>query len=190
MYLDNMKILLCFLAMSCYALPLHAQYRCMENGKVLFTDRPCESAAPPAAAPSTQTVTSTVDNRTISPKIYSPYSAWHGQVQFQARLNGKVNRAAHEVTPLAMEITPEGKVTGISNETGCRFKGIASPGFTPAMLSLDVTLSGCAYEGYNQRMSGHLSVSNTRGDAALLLSSIHIRTGTSATYELKGTLRP
>lgn len=63
-----------------------AQYRCVENGKTLFTDKPCASSE--ASAP----------HRGYSPKVIgdsgnsaysSGYGDWRGQVQYQATFKGQ-----------------------------------------------------------------------------------------------------
>lgn len=161
-----------------------AQQRCVENGRVLITDRPCgEATTGSVPKPDPMPVTRAAPTASLAS------GTWRGHAQYQASQNGVVIQAAHAVTPLVIEIDPQGKITGISNETGCHIKGIAAPGMAPTITNIDVTFSGCSYNGYNRRMFGHLIVAQGRGTAQLSVSAHHIIPAPAAVYELRATLR-
>lgn len=164
-----------------------AQYRCVEHGKVVYTDRPC------ANEPSTQN-TGTPPAKVVGVPNNAAYStptgAWRGQAQFQANVGGAVANEAHAVVPMTIEIDPQGKVTGASPENGCRLLGVASPGIQPTMANLDVTLSGCRYAGFNRRLSGSLSVYQAQQHAQFQLIGMLAAPGrVAATYDIRATMR-
>lgn len=164
-----------------------AQYRCVENGRVVYTDRPCANEpstqhgeAPPAK------ILGDPNNVAYS----SPTGAWRGQAQFQANVGGAIAPEAHTVVPLTIEIDSQGKVTGASPENGCRLLGVASPGILPTMANLDVTFSGCRYAGFNRRMSGALSVYQAQKHAQFQLNGFLVAPGrVAATYDIRATMR-
>jgi hypothetical protein len=170
---------------SCGAL---AQYRCVENGKAVFTDRPCgdepKQTMPTGNAPK---VIGDAGNSAYS----SPYGDWRGDAQFQARLNGAVVQDAHTVGPMTISISPQGKVQGFDELSGCKLKGVASPFVGPNSLSIDVTFSGCRYSGYNKRMSGYLHLNPTQRVAMLNLNGFVVAPfGTkNESYDIRATLR-
>lgn len=166
-----------------------AQYRCVENGKTTFTDRPCPSDTPPT----------TQINQSTQPKIIgdvansaysSPSGTWRGQVQYQGTSSGGVVQEAMAVVPMTLDIDPQGKVKGSSPENGCSLKGIAAPGIMPASVSLDVTFTDCRYKGLNRRFSGTLFVNQAQKYAQLSLNGSHVVVLGSATFfDVKGTMR-
>lgn len=160
-----------------------AQYRCNENGKAVFTDRPC------ASQPTAPTLTG-------SPKMigdagntaYSTTSgAWRGQVQFMAKAGTSVINEAHAVVPFVIDIDPQGKVTGTSN--GCSLKGIAAPSIMDTLTNLDVTLTGCGYPGYNRQMTGRLALYKAQKYVDFSIVNYDMQSRPVRYYEIKGTLR-
>ena len=114
---------------------------------------------------------------------------WTGQAQFQATIGGEVVQSAHSVNTFMLIIEPHGKVIGVSKENGCKLLGIASPGIAATILTLDVTLSECAYKDYNYRYKGHLSFFDKKGHAKFELQFIKIRSGSKAkSANIKATL--
>jgi predicted membrane-bound mannosyltransferase len=109
---------------------------------------------------------------------------------WQTKFRGKLSDA-HTVIPMTISISPQGKVLGISEQNQCRMKGIASPGVVPTSLSLDVTLSGCNYKGYNLRMSGYLNLNAAQKQAQLSLNRFVIHTfgRGSEQYDIRATMR-
>ena len=163
-----------------------AQYRCVENGKTVFQDRPCVTEPPPAAP--------TGNNpKVIGDTNNSAYSTtngtWRGQVQFMAKANSTVISEAHAVGPLVIDIHPQGKVTGSASEYGCVLKGIAKPGMVPTITELDVTLSKCRYPGFNRQMSGRVALYAEKRYVDFSLVAYEINKRPSGHYEIKGTLR-
>jgi hypothetical protein len=162
----------------------YGQHRCVENGKTLITDRPCASASETPEPKS---------NNTIGDAKHSAYStnfgAWRGQVQFMAKAGTAVVSDAHAVGPLVIEIDPRGKVSGSSTETGCTFKGIATPGIADTLTILDVTLSNCRYAAYNRQMTGRLALYKAQGYTDFSLVAYDLNKRPSGHYEIKGTLR-
>jgi hypothetical protein len=165
-----------------------AQYRCVENGKTTFTDKPCVADAKPVIPMgNVPKVLGDSNNSAYG----SPYGDWRGDAQYQARLNSTLVSDAHAVIPMIISISPQGKVMGFSEQNQCRMKGIASPGIGPTSLSIDVTLSGCSYPGYNQRMSGYINLNSAQKQAQLSLNGIVIQSfgRGSEQYEIRATMR-
>lgn len=180
--------LVSFLVLGAVAVaPAFAQYRCVENGKTIITDRPC--AGDVAASVPTGN----------SPKVIgdsgnAAYSTldgdWRGQVQFQASIQGRPIPDAHAVIPTVISIDRRGKVTGGASENGCKVMGIAAPGTMPTLIGLDITLSGCKYQDFNRRLSGTLSLYPAKKQAQLWLYAFPVdllRPG--RTFDIKGTMR-
>jgi len=178
----------CFLSMFVISSSGWAQYRCVENGKTTFTDKPCVAEAkqdiPIGNAPK---ILGDSNNSAYG----SPYGDWRGDAQYQARVNGAIVSNAHAVVPMTISISPQGKVLGVSEHNQCRMKGIASPGIGPTSLSLDVTFSGCGYPGYNQRMGGYLNLNVAQKQAQLSLNGfvIHTLGRGSEQYDIRATMR-
>ena len=166
-----------------------AQYRCVENGKTLFTDRPCLTDAPSPENPPKGNAPKVIGDAGNS-AYRSPYGSWRGQIQYQEKGPAGINRTAMAVVPMLMDIDPQGRVVGSSPENGCRFKGIASPGSIPTSIALDITFSGCYFAGYNRRMFGSLAIHQAQKFAQFSLMGHHI-TPLFASYffDVKGTLR-
>lgn len=166
-----------------------AQYRCVENGKTTYTDRPCL-----ADAPSEEQVPPGIQRKIVGDtrnSAYStPYGSWRGQIQYQATGSQGPDISAMAVVPVSMEIDPQGRVTGSSPENGCRFSGIAAPGLIPTSLQLDLTFSGCKSPVYNHRWFGNIAVNANQKHAQFSLSSHRIKPLASITsLDIKGTLR-
>lgn len=119
----------------------------------------------------------------------SPYGEWRGQTQYQAFIKSTSDPAGHAVTDLTLNIDPKGKVLGTSPENGCHLLGLASPGITPTILTLNVTLTGCSYEGYNRTYNGNLSVFTKDHYAKFSLQALDVTAGKAGTYNITATLR-
>ena len=129
-----------------------AQYRCVENGKPLFTDKPCGNSE--IAGPARGNSPKIIGDSTNS--AYSTgYGDWRGQVQYQATFKGHPVAEAHAVVQTTLSIDPQGKILGSSPENGCKMNGIASPGIGQTILNLDITLTGCTFSKLNRRLTGH-----------------------------------
>jgi hypothetical protein len=132
-----------------------AIYRCTVNGQTVLTDKPCDSPAtvpssgasvPTAAAPTTGLISGA---QTI-------VGAWNGQTQFQGAENAQEMEAAHSVVPLVLTFSADGKVSGSSADNGCSLLGLWTPGVTPRLFNLDITLKGCRFAGLDRRYAGTL----------------------------------
>lgn len=167
-----------------------AQHRCVENGKTVFTDRPCptdtpanEQAPPRGNAPK-------VIGDSGNTAYGSPFGTWRGQIQYQAKGPSGINQEAMVVVAMTMDISPQGRILGSSPENGCRFRGIAIPGNVPTSIALDVTFAGCNFTGYNRRLLGTLSVNPTQKHAQFALSGSHVSPLAAINFfDIKGTLR-
>jgi hypothetical protein len=161
-----------------------AQYRCVENGKTVFQDRPCIADAGTSAQK---------PDKVIGDSANAAYSTtngtWRGQVQFMAMAGTAVVSEAHSVGLFVIDIDPRGKVTGSASEAGCVLKGIAKPSMVPTITELDVTLSKCTYPGYNRQMGGRLALYSERQYVDFSLVAYDINKRPSGHYEIKGTLR-
>lgn len=179
---------ICLFALLVASTAATAQYRCVENGKTVFTDRACPTTPAGEQPP-----------RGNAPKIIgdagnsaysSPFGTWRGQIQYQVNGSGGINHEAMAVVAMTMDIDTNGRVTGSSPENGCRFRGIASPGITPTSIALDVTFAGCNFNGYNRRLFGTLSVNSAQKYAQFSLNGSHVSPLASMSFfDIKGTLR-
>ena len=161
-----------------------AQYRCVENGKTVFQDRPCMADAG-ASAPKPDKVIGDSANAAYS----TTNGTWSGQVQFMAKADSAVISEAHAVGPFVIDIHPQGKVTGNASEYGCVLKGIAKPGMFPTITELDVTLSKCSYPGFNRQMGGRVALYAEKKYVDFSLVAYEINKRPPGHYEIKGTLR-
>jgi hypothetical protein len=172
------------------AAPVKAQaiYRCEQGGRVTYSDAPCEKpliqqvgSAPSTSAPRTQKV--------IGGGYTSPYGPWSGQTQFQI-MNSNVaqSEGTHFIAFMDVMIGDDGKVAGASAENSCRMLGLASPGFTPAMLNLDVTLSNCPVQSFNRRYHGTLIMNAKNRTAQFNVRALQIGIGQAVIADIKATL--
>jgi hypothetical protein len=157
----------------------HAADRVFEckdaSGKTTYTNVPCEGQA--------------LKPEALEDSAYkSPFGEWLGQVQFKETT--AKGGAAHAVAPVTLMIEPGGRLTGASNETGCRMLGLASPGAAPNVVSLDVTLRDCHEEGFSRHYNGTLALYPAQHMSQLYLISIPIPGEAKvATHDLSGTMR-
>lgn len=171
-----------------FSLSAMAQYRCVENGKTTFTERPCADSpkAPDAGKPGSGPK---VLGDSANSAYGTPNGSWRGQVQYQATGSMGVIGEAMAVVSMTLDIDPQGKVIGSSSENGCKAKGIASPATSPLSLSLDVTLVGCHYSGLNRRYFGSLNVDQQKKQAQFSLQGVYRVFADSFHTEVRGTLR-
>lgn len=164
-----------------------AQYRCVENGKTLFTDKPCASeAASPIPRGNSPKVIGDSANRAYS----TGYGDWRGQVQYQASDKGQPISEAHAVIQTTLSIDPQGRIIGTSPENGCKMKGIASPGIGATILNLDITLAGCHYPKLNRRLSGTLALYPAEKQAQFWIYAHPVDLlNPGQSYDIKGTMR-
>jgi len=160
-----------------------AQYRCNENGKVMYSDRPCTNQAAPIIVEGNTKVIGDAGNSAYG----TTNGAWRGQVQFMAKAGTSVISEAHAVVPFVIEIDPKGKVTG--NGNGCSLKGIAAPSPMNTITNLDVTLTGCSFPSYNRQMTGRLALYKAQKYVDFSIVSYDMQRRPSGYYEIKGTLR-
>jgi Domain of unknown function (DUF4124) len=162
-------------------------YKCTKDGQVTLTDKPCEGASSdnspsPAAPQSGATAIASSSNP-------SPVGDWYGQMQYQGRENGQTLEQAHSVVPLALNFTSDGKVSGASQENDCKWLGVWSQG--GRIISIDMSLTGCAYAGLNRRYTGSfiLGVPDSSGDVQLQAFTLPLPGQGTRMYDIKGTLR-
>lgn len=166
-----------------------AQYRCVENGKTILTDRPCSGGMSPVEQPN-QAKAPTIHGDAANSAYSLPSGTWQGQVQYQATSRGETVPSAMAVVPMTIDIDAQGKIKGSSPENGCKLSGIAAPGFSAQSLNLDVTLSECRYVGFNQRFSGVITVNQAQKYALFSLIGSHVVImGNMSIFDIKGTMR-
>jgi hypothetical protein len=165
-------------------------YRCMKDGQTVLTDTPCDetsgtSSSGPVATPSDVAVGHPVS----APE--SVIGEWRGQIQFQGAENGRELQEAHSVVPMVLTFSGDSKVSGKSADNGCQFLGLWSPGVTPRLFMLDITLSGCRYPGLNRRYSGTVTTAHIDGSAQLALQAyaVPILGQPTRGYDVEATLR-
>lgn len=163
-----------------------AQNRCIDNGKLLITDRPCVGQVSPAQPPVSLNQ-APINN--VSTAYGTPYGTWRGQVQLQATGTGGVIHDAMSIVPMTIDIASQGMIKGSSPENGCSLKGIAAPGMVPTSLMLDITLSGCRYADFNRRLHGVLSLNQAQKYALISLRGSNSNPFGMVFYDIKGTMR-
>ena len=117
---------------------------------------------------------------------YTTYrGAWRGPLQFELNLNGVRDGDAHAMTPMVIELRPDGEVVGQASTSGCRFSGLATQFVAPNMASLDVSLKGCTDERFNTRYSGNLMVIDSAKEAKLRLTGLVMKPALLATIKVQ-----
>jgi hypothetical protein len=158
-------------------------YRCTENDQPVLTDKPCAKPTPePRSSGATASIAAPA-----SPAV----GDWSGQTQFQAAQNGQQIEGAQSVVPLRLTFSADGKVSGLSTDNGCKLLGLWSPGVTPRLFMLDITLSECRYSGSNRRYSGTLTTDNLDNSAqfSLQVYAVPIPGQPLQRYDVSATLR-
>ncbi len=164
-----------------------AQYRCVDNGKTLITDKPCASGDAPS---SLQGNSPKVIGDTANSAYSTSHGDWRGQVQYQVTHQGQTLPDAHAVVQATISIDPQGKILGSSPENGCQMKGIASPNTIPTILNLDITLSGCAFKKLNRRLTGTLALYPAEMRAQFWIYAHPVDLFNPGwSYDIKGTMR-
>jgi hypothetical protein len=143
-------------------------YRCEKGKQIILTDRPCD--APASGGPGTSASLNGEVTKSIS-ALPTVVGDWRGQTQFQGTENGQLLQEAHTVVPVVLTFTADGKVSGTSPDNGCSLLGVWSPGMTPRLFPLDITLKDCRYAGFNRRYSGNLLATFTENSAQLMLQA-------------------
>ncbi|WP_164844463.1 DUF4124 domain-containing protein [Azoarcus sp. DN11] len=185
-----LRLLTPMLALLAMPLATHAQsiYRCEQGGRVTYTDSPCNrpliQPGNAAAAPNPS-----VKQTVVGGGYEKPQGPWQGEAQYQVMNAGLQQNGTHFVVPLSIQISEDGKFVGSSPENRCQLLGVASPGYTPKILNLDVTLSNCAAEDLNQRYQGSLVLNTAARTAQLNLHAQRIGIGLAVIADVKGTMR-
>ena len=174
-------------------------YRCVVNGKTVYTDKPCDAPTLPGAEGASASTSSNASGQAGKPAksidldYSTPYGIWRGQAQYQATVKGQAVREAHVVVPLVIEVEKQGKVRGASPENGCKLLGVAAPYYAPNVLTLDVTLSECRYPALNRRYSGTLALYQSSNSVQLSLQSYNLGLAAvakgAAHFDIKATMR-
>ena len=169
-------------------------YRCVVNGKITYTDKPCDVPMP-SALEGSGAATRSNGGKSAKPlelDYSTPYGIWRGQAQYQVSSKGQPLLEAHAVIPLVIEVEKHGRVRGASPDNGCKLLGVAAPYVAPNMLMLDVTLSECRYPALNRRYSGMLALYQSSNSVQFSLQSTNIAsafTGKVAHFDIKATMR-
>jgi hypothetical protein len=161
-------------------------YKCVKDGQVTLTDKPCPGEKGNTVSSTNQSTTTVVP----SSKDLSPVGKWSGQIQYQEASNGQVVQAAHSVALLTAEFTGDGKVIGSSVENGCQLLGVWSAG-GQTLNWIDLTLSNCTYADLNRRYHGSLILARPDSSGNLQVQSIGtpFSKDTAKVFDVKGTLR-
>lgn len=160
-------------------------YKCMKNGQLTLTDKPCDGSN--VTAPESNI---NVPGIVPSSKNPSPVGSWAGEIQYQEAQNGKVVQAAHSVALLKAELTADGRVTGLSDSNGCKWLGVWSDG-GQTLIWIDVTLSGCAYVDFNRRYHGSFILARPDNSGQITGQSLGVAFSSDVgkAFDIKGTLR-
>jgi Domain of unknown function (DUF4124) len=175
------------LALIATLLPLAAHgatYRCTDHkGRTTLQDFPCQTSSSgdqgagspgsgrssAAAQPPPNTVTGSPSSN--AGDYLSTRGAWRGPAQFHVVAGGQRDLQAHRIAPLVIELAPDGKVTGVVSEAGCKISGLTTQFVTPRVASIDVTMTGCTDTRFNTRMSGTLTANNSARETKLHLTN-------------------
>lgn len=81
------------------------------------------------------------------------------------------------------------KVSGGSQENGCKWLGVWSQG--GRIVSIDMSLTGCRYTGLNRRFTGTflLGVPDSSGEVLLQAFTLPLPGQGARGYDIKGALR-
>ena len=173
-------------------------YRCVVNGKITYTDKPCDAPTLPGVEGSRASTSSNGARQAAKPTksieldYSTPYGIWRGQAQYQASSKGQPLLKAHAVIPLVIQVEKQGRVRGASPENGCKLLGVAAPYVSPNILTLDVTLSECRYPPLNRRYSGTLALYQSSNSVQFSLQSINVASaliGNVGYFDIKATMR-
>jgi hypothetical protein len=162
-------------------------YKCTKDGQITLTDKSCDSST--SDSPSSSSAPQSGGTSIASSSNPSPVGDWHGQMQYQGRENGRTLEEAHSVVPSLLTFTADGKVSGGSQEKGCKWLGVWSAG--GRIVSIDMSLTGCAYGGLNRRFAGTflLGVPDSSGEMQLQAFTMPFPGQGARGYDIKGTLR-
>ena len=165
-------------------------YKCVKDGQITLTDKPCDDAKASDSASSTapQSNATTISSSSNP----SPIGKWAGQEQFNGVENGEAIRDAHTVVLGTIEFTGDGKVSGSSPENGCSLLGVWSQGGPATLVWLDFTLDGCRYEGLNRRYHDSIILAKPDSSGELTAQAIenpHLGQLKARMFDIKGTLR-
>ena len=96
---------------------------------------------------------------------------------------------AHSVVPSLLTFTADGKISGGSQENGCKWLGVWSQG--GRLVSVDISITGCGYSGLNRRYTGTvvLGVPDSSGEVLLQAYTLPLLGRGTRLYDIKGTLR-
>lgn len=164
-----------------------AQYRCVENGKILITDKPCANSDAPKLP---QGNSPKIIDDSANSMYSTSFGNWRGQVQYQATYQGQPHPDAHAIVQMTVSIDPKGRILGSSPENGCQMKGIASPNTMPTVLNLDITLTGCTFKKLNRRLTGTLALYPAEKRAQFWIYAHPVDLFNPGwSYDIKGTMR-
>jgi hypothetical protein len=92
---------------------------------------------------------------------------------------------------LVLTFSADGKVSGASADNGCTLLGLRTPGVTPRLFTLDVTLSDCRYAGLNRRYSGTVITAQIDQSVqfTLMVYTVPIPGVPIRRYDVEATLR-
>jgi Domain of unknown function (DUF4124) len=160
-------------------------YKCVKDGQVTLTDKPCPGDKMNSDSSASQ-ATLTVVPSTKGPSLVGK---WSGQLQYQEASNGQTVQAAHSVALVSAEFTADGKVTGSSPENGCQLLGVWSAG-GQTLNWIDLTFSGCSYPDQNRRYHGSIILPRPDSSGNLQVQSIGTAFSKDAgkLFDIKGAL--
>ena len=160
-------------------------YKCVKDGQITLTDKPCDDTKAPGSESSSPI-------NVPSSKNPSPVGIWTGQIQYQEVQNGQIVQAAHSVALLRAEFTADGKVTGTSDANGCTLLGVWADG-GQTLVWIDVTLKSCTYGDLNRRYHGSFILARPDSSGQMAAESIGtpaiLSKDVAKVFDIKGTLR-
>jgi hypothetical protein len=117
---------------------------------------------------------------------FDGFGEWRGAAQYMVARHGEQSPAVEEIVPLVIRVDPDGRVSGVSTENGCKLSGLGAP-MGANVLKLDLTLRDCKSNALNRRLSGTLAHYPTEKRATLSLQLIDGFARPVTTYDVKAT---
>lgn len=117
---------------------------------------------------------------------FDGFGDWRAAAQCIVARHGEPSPAVQEIVPLVLRVEPDGRVSGVSTENGCKLSGMGTP-MGANVLKLDMTLRECRSTALNRRLSGTLAHYPTEKRATMALQSIDGFARPVTTYDLKAT---
>jgi hypothetical protein len=131
------------------------------QGRVTYRDSHCPGDGEVGAAPT----------RNAAASAGTTHGAWRGPAQFQF-VHSAGASAPGPSAPLALEMRPDGRVSGEVAGAGCRIEGVHTPYVADRIVAVEIVISGCHDARFNARYAGQLNARDPARGSRLGLHAI------------------